>query len=183
MLVVVLLRFFLKKVPKSFVVVMWALVGIRLLCPFFVESKLSLMPRFGNISSDIFDMEYFTEENGNSSVLSDNQEIPEKPSTGTQAGDISNNGSGTEKVPSQNQGDSTNTGVQAGVISGQSTITKPVSGTNANTDVGEQGNLSETANFLTKFVPIGSVIWMVGMLAMFAYSMITYFGLYRKVSI
>ena len=60
-LVVVLLRFFLKKVPKSFVVVMWALVGIRLLCPFSVESKLSLMPRFGNISSDIFDMEYFTE--------------------------------------------------------------------------------------------------------------------------
>lgn len=180
---VVVLRFCLKKVPKSFVVVMWALVGIRLLCPFSVESKLSLMPRFENISSDILDLEYFAKENETSSVQSDNQEILQKPSTGTQAGDISNNGSGTEKVPSQNQGDSTNTGVQAGVNSGQSTITKPVPGTNANTDVGEQGNLSEPANFLRKFVPVGSWIWLVGMFIMFAYSMITYLSLYYKVSI
>lgn len=41
---VMLLRLLLKKAPKSAAVVMWALVGIRLVCPFFPESPLSLIP-------------------------------------------------------------------------------------------------------------------------------------------
>ena len=181
-LAVIILRFFLKKVPKSFVVVMWALVGIRLVCPFFVESELSLLPRFGTISSAVFDSEDFTEGNGTTSEFGGNQEIPNRPSANTQIGDISNSGSNAEKVPSQNPG-SSNTGTQAGVNSGQSNIIKPVQGTNTNTDVGEQGNISPKESFLKKFVPIGSGIWLAGMLIMFAYSIITYLRLHHKVSI
>jgi hypothetical protein len=42
-LVVLLLRFILKKVPKWITVALWGIVAIRLVCPFFIESELSLI--------------------------------------------------------------------------------------------------------------------------------------------
>ena len=41
---VILLRLVLKKAPKSLFCAMWALVGVRLVCPFSIESTLSLIP-------------------------------------------------------------------------------------------------------------------------------------------
>jgi len=43
-LAVIVLRLFLKKTPKFITVLMWALVGIRLLIPFSIESNFSLVP-------------------------------------------------------------------------------------------------------------------------------------------
>ena len=43
-LAVILLRLLLKKAPKSLRCVLWALVGVRLVCPFSIESALSLIP-------------------------------------------------------------------------------------------------------------------------------------------
>ncbi len=43
-LAVVLLRLLLKKAPKALRCVLWALVGVRLVCPFSIESALSLIP-------------------------------------------------------------------------------------------------------------------------------------------
>ncbi len=43
-LAVVLLRLLLKKAPKFLRCVLWALVGVRLVCPFSIESALSLIP-------------------------------------------------------------------------------------------------------------------------------------------
>ena len=43
-LAVLVLRLLLKKAPKAITVLMWALVGVRLLCPFSLESALSLLP-------------------------------------------------------------------------------------------------------------------------------------------
>lgn len=43
--VVALLHLLLKKAPKSLLCGLWALVGIRLICPFTVESVFSLIPR------------------------------------------------------------------------------------------------------------------------------------------
>ncbi len=43
-LAVLLLRFLLKKAPKYFSCILWALVGIRLVWPFSLESVLSLIP-------------------------------------------------------------------------------------------------------------------------------------------
>lgn len=42
--VVLLLRLLLRKAPRAFSVALWALVGIRLVCPFSVESAVSLLP-------------------------------------------------------------------------------------------------------------------------------------------
>ena len=43
-LAVILLRFLLKRLPKMFHCVLWVMVGIRLICPFSLESALSLIP-------------------------------------------------------------------------------------------------------------------------------------------
>jgi len=51
-LAVMLLRPFLKKAPKWITVAMWALVGIRLICPFSVESALSLTPDTETVVAD-----------------------------------------------------------------------------------------------------------------------------------
>ena len=44
-LAVLIVRTLLKKAPRALVCVLWALVGIRLVCPFSFESALSLIPR------------------------------------------------------------------------------------------------------------------------------------------
>ena len=41
---VLLLRFLLRDAPKAFRMLLWAVVAIRLLCPYTPESRLSLMP-------------------------------------------------------------------------------------------------------------------------------------------
>ncbi|MDE6635059.1 MAG: M56 family metallopeptidase, partial [Lachnospiraceae bacterium] len=49
---VIILRFFLKNMSKKYVMALWALVGIRLMCPFTIESVLSLIPS-ADIVSDV----------------------------------------------------------------------------------------------------------------------------------
>lgn len=49
--VVVLLRVLLRGAPKTFRLVLWALVAVRLLCPYAPESPLSLMPDTPTISA------------------------------------------------------------------------------------------------------------------------------------
>ena len=50
-LAVIVLRLLLKKAPKSIAVIMWALVAVRLVCPFSFESVLSLIPSAETIPS------------------------------------------------------------------------------------------------------------------------------------
>lgn len=52
-LAVMLLRFPLKKAPKYITVSLWALVGIRLVCPFSFESVLSLIPSANTVPAEI----------------------------------------------------------------------------------------------------------------------------------
>lgn len=52
-LAVLLLRLILKKAPKWINVVLWGIVGIRLICPFSFESMLSLIPSNETIPTNI----------------------------------------------------------------------------------------------------------------------------------
>ncbi|MBQ8836238.1 MAG: hypothetical protein IJ002_01860 [Clostridia bacterium] len=52
-LAVVLLRILFKKAPKAFSCLLWALVAIRLICPFTVESALSLIPSAEPVPSEM----------------------------------------------------------------------------------------------------------------------------------
>ena len=47
------LRFLFKKAPKSFNYILWALVGIRLICPLSIESALSLIPSAETVPQQI----------------------------------------------------------------------------------------------------------------------------------
>lgn len=52
-LAVLALRLILKKAPKWVNVLLWSIVGIRLICPFSIESALSLIPSTETISPEI----------------------------------------------------------------------------------------------------------------------------------
>ena len=52
-LAVLLLRLFLKKAPKWITVVLWGIVAVRLVCPFSIESVLSLIPSAEPVSPNI----------------------------------------------------------------------------------------------------------------------------------
>lgn len=61
---VMVLRLLLKKAPKAMMVVMWALVGIRLVCPFSLESVLSVIPSAETIPTNIIYSEKPTIQSG-----------------------------------------------------------------------------------------------------------------------
>lgn len=52
-LAVILLRLLLNKAPKAFAVALWAIVALRLIFPFSIESVLSLVPSAETIPQDI----------------------------------------------------------------------------------------------------------------------------------
>ena len=52
-LAVILVRLLLKKAPNWIAVLLWGFVAVRLLCPFSIESILSLMPSGETISPEI----------------------------------------------------------------------------------------------------------------------------------
>lgn len=52
-LAVIAVRLLLKKAPKWITVLMWGLVGIRLVCPFSLESVFSLIPSAETVPGDI----------------------------------------------------------------------------------------------------------------------------------
>ena len=52
-LVVLLLRLILKKAPKWVSVLLWGIVAVRLICPFSIESVLSLIPSAQTVSPEI----------------------------------------------------------------------------------------------------------------------------------
>lgn len=56
-LAVIVLRLLLKKSPKWIIVLMWGLVGIRLVCPFSLESVFSLIPSAETVPSEILYMD------------------------------------------------------------------------------------------------------------------------------
>lgn len=63
-LAVVLLRTLLKKAPKALRPVLWALVGIRLICPFSLESALSLIPSAQTIPDTVLSGPSFSVQTG-----------------------------------------------------------------------------------------------------------------------
>lgn len=52
-LAVLLLRLLLKKAPKWITVLLWGIVAIRMICPFSIESVMSLIPSIETISPEI----------------------------------------------------------------------------------------------------------------------------------
>ena len=124
-LVVLLLRFVLKKAPKWASVLLWGIVAVRLVLPFSIESVLSLIPTAQTISPDIM----------------------------------------MDNTPS----------VQTGIPAINSVI-NPVIGSSFAPDPGA------SVNPLQIWIPVLSVIWLVGVAALLIYTAASYWRLRRKVS-
>lgn len=58
-LAVIALRLLLRRAPSAIRVVMWALVGLRLMCPISVKSMLSLIPSTETLPENILYPQYF----------------------------------------------------------------------------------------------------------------------------
>ena len=65
---VVLLRLFLKKAPRRITCLLWALVGLRLICPFSFESMFSLIPSGETVPRNIEMMPHPAVDTGLASV-------------------------------------------------------------------------------------------------------------------
>lgn len=52
-LAVIVVRLLLRRAPKRLTCVMWAVVAVRLLCPFFLESSFSLIPSGETINAEV----------------------------------------------------------------------------------------------------------------------------------
>ena len=123
-LAVLLLRLILKKAPKWISVVLWGVVAVRLVCPFSMESVLSLIPSSEVVSPNIM----------------------------------------TDKTPT------INTGIP--VIN--STINPIISGSFT-------PGPGDSANPLQIWIPILTAIWIVGMVALLIYMVISYARVRRKI--
>ena len=123
-LAVLLLRLLLKKAPKWITVVLWGIVAVRLVCPFSIESVLSLIPSSEVVSPNIM----------------------------------------TDKTPT------INTGI-------------PIINSALNPVIGESftPNPGDSANPLQIWIPVLTAIWIVGMVALLIYTVISYARVRRKI--
>ena len=123
-LAVLLLRLLLKKAPKWITVILWGIVAVRLVCPFSIESVLSLIPSFEVVSPNIM----------------------------------------TDKTPT------INTGI-------------PIINSTLNPVISESFSPTpgDSANPLQIWIPILTAVWVVGMVALLVYTVISYAKVNRKI--
>ncbi len=124
-LAVLLLRFLLKKAPKWITVLLWAIVAIRLICPFAIESKVSLIPSAQTFSPGIM----------------------------------------MDTAPQ----------IYTGIPSVNNSINPIIGETFA-------PNPGDSINPLQVWIPIASVVWVVGILALTVYGLISYLRIKKKIS-
>lgn len=176
MLAVIGIRFLMQKVnaPKNFRYILWALVAIRLICPFTIESAMSLLPR-----QEVLPEEFqISKENKVDSLVEVKEEeeiihehiygidnIVLKPDNSDEIGDTPSG----EFLPDPES------------VTGNSDVvtSKPQ---NQNTDetsnyIDVEENFDITINWKILF----SWIWTVGVFGLFLYSIICYINLYKKV--
>ncbi len=123
-LAILLLRVLLKKAPKWIMVILWGIVGIRLICPFSIESVMSLIPSAETISPAIM----------------------------------------MDRTPEINTGFPGFNNVVNPVISG-SLAPDPVA----------------SANPLQIWIPLLGVVWIMGIILMLAYTVVSYWCVKRKI--
>ena len=150
-LVVLLLRLLLKKAPKWINVLLWGIVAVRLICPFTIESAMSLMPSV-DISPSVL-----TGTAQNTSDTSQDINDTFQDITGT-----SQNNSVTPHIDEiHQQMDNSHTPVIP-----ESTVTAAK---------------DESINYIQLFTSIFSKLWIIGVALMLTYSVISYIRIKKKI--
>ena len=123
-LAVLLLRILLKRAPRWITVALWGIVAVRLICPFSLESVLSLIPSAETVSPDIM----------------------------------------LDRTPEINTG-----------IPFVNDMVNPIIGTSFAPDP------ATSANPLQLWIPTFALFWMIGMVALIAYTVISYARVRHKI--
>ena len=175
-LAVILLRLFLTKAPKGFRYVLWALVAIRLICPFSIESSFSLVP----------------DTNGFLSVETPAVEVPEVEAPEQNIGQNTTVPGTTPSVPNTNPGNQgtipevpgTTPSVPDTVPSVPSAPVVP--DVTPSTPVAPEVTPDVPAEPITDTIELADVLpwaWAVGAVLMLVYMVISYVRLWNRVKI
>lgn len=155
---VILIRFLLQKAPKGFRYVLWALVAVRLLCPVFFESELSLLPNMGVLSEVGDAVKPVTPINPdndaeiNDTILNDGAQDDDVRNDIVQGDNVQNNNA------TQN-GENQNNIIQNNAIQNNTT----------------QDDIPQnTVTTQTDLISVMTFIWVGGILALFAYVAVSY---------
>lgn len=155
---VILIRFLLQKAPKGFRYVLWALVAVRLLCPVFFESELSLIPNMGVLSEVGDAVKPVTPINPdndaeiNDTILNDGAQDDDVRNDVVQSDNVQNNNA------TQN-GENQNNIIQNNAIQNNTT----------------QDDIPQnTVTTQTDLISVMTFIWVGGVLALFAYVAVSY---------
>ena len=187
-LAVLLIRFlFKKRAPKALFPVLWAIVAVRLVCPVTVESSFSVLRNTEPVEQETLSENIFrqTDTIGETTV----PETDEKEQYGDSAqGNVEiisgTGGAGdsaeSEWSPSQTEGSTPMTGTGPETEYIESVTETPAVGMVQDNNDGTADKIAPKSKGNAAYVL--AFIWLSGMGLMFVYTVVSYFGIYRKVA-
>lgn len=188
--VVIVLRLFFKRIPRKIVCCLWALVALRLVCPFTIESSLSLVPDVSPISFVSIDNSA-DGLNAAGNIGDANSDLTGEPMDGIADGNIvdaadglaggltagtaDNTMSGSTGTTSNMSNASTNTSANTSTGTSASNLTNASAG-------GSTGITSNTVSgtLSSAFTVGASVVWLAGVAVLLIYALVTYIRVRRR---
>lgn len=177
-LAVIVMRQFLRKAPRWLCCVLWAIVAVRLICPFSPESPFSLIPSVETISPAA--VQY-------TRGLVNYSERDSEANSGIFVMDNVLDSETNSVIPAM--GNTPNLGVSSGTLAFDSTLNPVID--SGSPDINNILNpmISESfapapgdsVNPLYVWTFVGSIIWIIGLTVMLGYACFSFIGLRRKV--
>lgn len=177
---ILLARLLLKKAPKKWSYLLWGAAAFRLCCPVSIKSAFSL---FSFVPKGAESAEKAASAAGRLEYIPNVVRATQLP--GPMNTPISNITPLPQFTPS-----ALPTGVPTAAVNGAAASPSPTQGVIAGIteniggagDVGSSAQAATTVSFLQVLMTAVVVIWIVGMIALIAYSVIGYIKMYRKMS-
>ena len=158
-LVVLVLRLLLKKAPKWINVLLWGIVAVRLICPFTIESAMSLMPSVDILPPALID----TLQNTTNTTQDITNTSQTTIGTSQDITDPLQNNLGTPTV------DETHPQIN----NSHTPVIQEATATSAK---------DESINYIQLFTSIFSKLWIIGVALMLTYSIISYIRIKKKIN-
>lgn len=167
-LAVIALRLVLRRAPRKYLCFLWALVAIRLLCPFSVESRYSLIPDFRVSEAEKNEEILGTED---TAVITPSESLMEVITGTSSESPATIDAENVESKPAMDG--SREPMVHASVENAEDT------NETTQTDTGK--NTAWNAANLAQVLGVLAWVWAVGAAAMLGYGMLTSMVLHRKI--
>lgn len=172
---VLLLRSLFRRAPKWIICLLWALAGLRLVCPVSVESPISLLPSPGQAPLAVGERDAAGEGSRVLYVGAIRQELPESP--GKSPAGIA----GTKKGKTAGAADAAKGGTVDGA-NNKKTESAAASGTSMADSTGESPGTGNGGEKGTTILSVITVIWITGVAAMLLYLAGSYICIRRRVA-